>query len=188
MRERVMNLPNFITLLRLLAVPAIAWLISNAHWPAACWLFLAAALSDGIDGFLARSLNQMTALGAALDTVTDKALGLTTLVLLTQGGAIPLWVALAILLRDTVIVLGALSYRSLAGHLEIHPTWLGKAHIFVEFALLALVLGNLAGMIQLGGWRLPLFVFVFAIALASGIQYVWIWGRKVRRERLQITE
>ena len=183
MSERNLNIPNAITLLRLLAVPVVAWLILEARWEAACWLFLAAALSDGIDGLLARWLRQTTALGAVLDAVADKALGLTTLLMLTQSGVIPWWVTLAILVRDTVIVLGALSYRGLAGHLEIHPTWLGKTHIFVEFALLALVLGHAAKLIDLGIWQIPLFGIVFAIAAASGIQYVWIWSGKARRER-----
>lgn len=184
MSERVLNLPNAITLLRIVAVPVVSWLILHERWEAACWLFLAAAVSDGIDGLLARWLDQLTQLGAALDTVADKALGMVTLVMLTQAGAIPLWVTLAILLRDSVIVLGALSYRGLAGHLEIHPTWLGKTHMFAEFSLLALVLGGLAGLLALDGWRLPLFVTVFAIATASGAQYVWIWGAKARRERV----
>src|SRR5512143_3676647 len=140
MSARVFNLPNVITLLRLAAVPVVAWLIQQQRWEAACWVFLAAAVSDGVDGLLARWLHQMTALGAALDTVADKALGVVTLVMLTLGNVIPLWVTLAILLRDTVIVLGALSYRGVAGHLEIHPTWLGKIHMFAEFTLLALVL------------------------------------------------
>ncbi len=183
MSERVFNLPNVITLLRLAAVPVVGWLILNERWDAACWLFLAAAISDGIDGFLARWLNQMTALGAALDSVADKALGVVTLVMLTLEEAIPMWVTLAILLRDTVIVLGALSYRGLAGHLDIHPTWLGKTHMFAEFTLLALVLGGLAGLVVLEDWRLPLFAIVFGIAVASGVQYVWIWGAKARRER-----
>jgi cardiolipin synthase len=183
MSERVFNLPNVITLLRIAAVPVVGWLILQQRWEAACWLFLAAAVSDGIDGVLARWLNQLTQLGAALDTIADKALGVVTLVMLTQAGAIPLWVTLAILLRDSVIVLGALSYRGLAGHLEIHPTWLGKTHMFAEFSLLALVLGGLAGLLALDGWRLPLFVTVFVIAVASGMQYVWVWGAKARRER-----
>ncbi|MDO9387805.1 MAG: CDP-alcohol phosphatidyltransferase family protein [Thiobacillus sp.] len=184
MSERVLNLPNAITLLRIAAVPVVGWLILQQRWEAACWLFLAAAISDGIDGLLARWLDQLTQLGAALDTVADKALGVVTLVMLTQAGAIPLWVTLAILLRDSVIVLGALSYRGLAGHLEIHPTWLGKTHMFAEFSLLALVLGGLAGLLALDDWRLPLFVTVFIIATASGMQYVWIWGAKARRERV----
>ena len=98
MSERVFTLPNVITLLRIAAVPGVAWLITQQKWEAACWLFLAAAVSDGIDGFLARWLRQMTQLGAALDTVADKALGVVTLVTLTQAEAIPLWVTVAILL------------------------------------------------------------------------------------------
>lgn len=185
MRERVLNLPNIITLLRLAAVPVIAWLILQQRWEAASWLFLAAAVSDGIDGLLARWLNQMTQLGAALDTIADKALGVVTLVLLTQVGAIPLWVTLAILLRDSIIVLGALSYRGLAGHLEIHPTWLGKIHVFAEFALLALVLANLGKIWVVEAWLSVLFAAVFVIAVISGVQYVWIWSAKARRARAE---
>jgi len=184
MSERIFNLPNVITLLRLAAVPVVAWLILQQNWVAACWLFLAAAVSDGVDGLLARWLNQMTQLGAALDSIADKALGVVTLVMLTLEEAIPMWVTLAILLRDTIIVLGALSYRGLAGHLEIHPTWLGKTHMFAEFTLLALVLGGLAGLLALDSWLVPLFLTVFFIAIASGAQYVWIWSAKARRERL----
>lgn len=183
MSERIFNLPNIITVLRLAAVPVVAWLILAQRWEAACWLFLAAAVSDGIDGLLARWLDQMTNLGAALDTVADKALAVVTLVMLTQAGAIPLWVTLAILLRDSVIVLGALSYRGLAGHLDIHPTWLGKTHIFAEFSLLTLVLAGLAGLLRLDGWLPPLFAIVFLVAVVSGVQYVWIWSAKARRER-----
>lgn len=183
MSERALNLPNFISMLRLAAVPLVAWLILQQRWEAACWLFLAAAVSDGIDGLLARWLNQMTQLGAALDTVADKALGVVTLVLLTLAEAIPLWVTLAILLRDSIIVLGALSYRGMAGHLEIHPTWLGKTHMFAEFVLLALVLADLARLLNIDAWLTALFVSVFVIAVVSGVQYVWIWGAKARRER-----
>ena len=183
MSERVFNLPNVITLLRLAAVPVVAWLILQQRWEVACWLFLAAAVSDGIDGLLARWLNQMTQLGAALDSVADKALGVVTLVMLTQAGAIPVWVTLAILLRDSIIVLGALSYRGLAGHLEIHPTWLGKTHMFAEFALLTLVLAGLGKLLAVDDWLTFLFASVFAIAVVSGVQYVWIWSAKVRRER-----
>jgi cardiolipin synthase len=162
----------------------VAWLILHRQWDAACWLFLVAALSDGLDGWLARALRQTTQIGAALDTVADKALGVVTLVMLTIEAAIPLGVTLAILLRDTVIVLGALSYRGLAGHLEIHPTRLGKLHMFAEFALLAAVLAVLAEWLQTGIWLSGLFAGVFAVAVISGIQYVWIWSAKARAEKI----
>ncbi|MFO7541684.1 MAG: CDP-alcohol phosphatidyltransferase family protein [Thiobacillus sp.] len=183
MSERILNLPNAISVLRLIAVPVVGWLILHQRWEAACWLFLAAAVSDGLDGLLARWLNQMTQLGAALDSIADKVLGLVTLVMLTQAGAIPLWVTLAILLRDSIIVLGALSYRGLAGHLDIHPTWLGKTHMAAEFILLTLVLAGLAQLLELGDLLLPLFITVFVIAVVSGVQYVWIWSAKARRAR-----
>jgi cardiolipin synthase (CMP-forming) len=183
MSDRVFTVPNVITLLRIAAVPVVAWLIMQQRWEAACWLFLAAAVSDGIDGMLARWLNQMTQLGAALDTVADKALGVVTLVMLTLADAIPLWVTLAILLRDSIIVLGALSYRGMAGHLEIHPTWLGKTHMAAEFALLALVLAGLGDVLDVESWLTVLFAAVFVIAVTSGVQYVWIWSIKARRER-----
>lgn len=184
MSERVVTLPNVISMLRLAAVPVVGWLIFNERWEAACWLFLAAAVSDAIDGLLARWLRQMSRFGAALDSIADKALGLVTLVMLTLEEAIPMWVTLAILVRDTIIMLGALSYRRLAGHIEIHPTWLGKTHMAAEFTLLALVLAELAGLLALEGWLQPLFTVVFAIAVVSGVQYVWIWGAKARRERM----
>ena len=186
MRKSNLNLPNAISLLRLLAVPVVAWLIIQQRWEAACWLFLAAAVSDGIDGLVARWLNQTTPLGAALDTVADKALGVVTLVMLTQAKAIPLWVALVILLRDSIVVLGALSYRGLAGHLEIHPTRLGKTHVFAEFALLALVLAGLGKLLVVDAWLSSLFAVVFVIAVISGVQYVWIWGAKARQERAAV--
>ncbi|MDO9636481.1 MAG: CDP-alcohol phosphatidyltransferase family protein, partial [Thiobacillus sp.] len=63
-------------------------------------------------------------------------------------------------------------------------TWLGKTHMFAEFALLTLVLANLAGLLELADWLPTLFVGVFVIAVVSGVQYVWIWSAKARRERL----
>ena len=178
-----LNLPNAITLLRLLAVPGVAWLLETAQHAAAFWLFLAAALSDGIDGFLARRYGWITPLGALLDTLTDKALGITTLLLLTWQALIPWWVTLAIVLRDAVVVLGALAYRSLAGHLEIQPTWLGKTNTFLEFALLCVVLAQAGVLLPLAGLAKLLFVLVFATTLGSGLHYVVAWTRRYRRER-----
>ena len=137
-----LNLPNLFTGLRLLAAPGVVWFMLEDNWEAAFWLFLAAALTDGIDGWLARRLNQTTALGAALDTVTDKALGLGVLIVLAVLALVPVWITLAIVLRDAVVVLGALAYKGVAGHLEIQPTLLGKTYTFVEFAMLTLVLAT----------------------------------------------
>jgi cardiolipin synthase len=178
MHEKAFNLPNAITGIRLMGVPATIWFMLQGQWAVATWVFLAAALTDGLDGFLARRLKQTTAIGAALDTVTDKALSLSVLVVLLSFERVPIWVALAIIIRDAVIVVGALAYRGMAGHLEIQPTLLGKANTFAEFAMLALVLGHEAGMVPGEAWLYPMFWIVFAATVASGMQYVWIWGKK----------
>lgn len=179
MNEKAFNLPNAITGIRLMGVPAAIWFMLEGQWVIATWVFLVAALTDGLDGFLARRLKQTTAIGAALDTVTDKALSLSVLMVLLSFGLVPVWVALAIVIRDAVIVIGALAYRGMAGHLEIQPTLLGKANTFVEFAMLALVLGHRAGIVPGEIWLQPMFWVVFATTVASGMQYVWIWGKKI---------
>lgn len=184
MQEKAFNLPNSITGIRLMGVPATIWFMLENQWAAATWVFMIAALTDGLDGFLARRLKQTTAIGAALDTVTDKALSLSVLVVLTSFGLVPAWVALAIVVRDAVIVIGALAYRGMAGHLEIQPTLLGKANTFAEFAMLALVLGHQAAILPGDAWLQPMFWVVFATTVASGMQYVWIWGNKARREKV----
>lgn len=176
------NLPNLFTSLRLLAAPGVIWLMLEGYWDGAFWLFLAAALTDGIDGWLARRLNQTTALGATLDTVTDKALGLGVLIVLSTLALVPAWVTLAIVIRDAVVVLGALVYKGVAGHLEIQPTRLGKANTFAEFTMLTLVLGHAAKLLPGEQWLMPMFGLVFATTVASGIQYVWIWSGKARRK------
>ena len=182
MEEKAFNLPNAITGLRLMGVPATIWFVLENQWAVATWCFLVAAATDGLDGYLARRLRQCTAIGAALDTVTDKALCLSVLVVLTSFNLVPLWVALAIVVRDAVIVVGALAYRGMAGHLEIQPTLLGKGNTVAEFGMLALVLGHQAGIVPGQAWVVPMFWLVFATTLASGLQYVWVWGNKARRK------
>lgn len=182
MEEKAFNLPNAITGVRLMCVPAMIWLLLENEWTIASCVFVIASLTDGLDGYLARRLNQRTAIGAALDTVTDKALSLSVLIVLNSFRLVPGWVTLAIVIRDAVVVIGALAYRGMAGHLEIQPTLLGKANTLAEFAMLALVLGHEASLVPGEYWIQPMFLLVFATTLASGLQYVWIWGRKARSE------
>lgn len=181
MREPVLNLPNTLTLLRLAAVPGVAWMIQTARWDAALGLFLAAALTDGLDGWVARRWRLVTKLGAALDTVADKALGLVTLVLLAQADAIPLWVAVAVLARDSLVVAGALTWRGVIGPLQIQPTWLGKTHTAAEFVMLTLALAVAGGHFAVEPLEVAAYLSVAALALGSALQYVWLWSAKARR-------
>ena len=88
-----------------------------------------------------------------------------------------------IVVGDIVIVLGALAYRTALGHLDIAPTRLSKLNTFIEFTVLLLVMAAAAGWVDAGTWMPTVFLIVLATVVASGAQYVWLWGRKAIAER-----
>ncbi|MEQ1666862.1 MAG: CDP-alcohol phosphatidyltransferase family protein [Sulfuriferula sp.] len=175
------NLPNMISLLRLLLVPVVIYLLVQSNYGYALAVFLLASVSDGVDGWIARHYHLQTKFGALMDPVADKLIILSCLLMLTWQGLIPLWLALFMLIRDMVIVFGAFIYQRVTGSVEITPTLMGKTHIFLEFSLLCLVLAHAAAIVTVTSW-LPLFMLVAATAVLSGVQYVWIWGRRAARQ------
>ena len=136
-----------------------------------------AALSDLADGYIARRFAMVSRLGALLDPVADKLNMFVSTVLLAWQGLIPLWLAAAIVGRDIVIVGGAIAWRFARGALTIKPTYLSKVNTVLEFAVLVLVMAVAAGWIESGAWLDTMFVIVLATVVASGAQYVWLWGR-----------
>lgn len=175
--------PNAITLFRLVLVPATAWLLLESRYSAALWAFVTAAVSDLVDGALARRYRLQSALGAWLDPTADKLIMLTVTVLLAAAGLLPLWLAVAVVARDVVIASGAMAYRYLVGHVEMAPTRLSKLNTALEFAVLALVLASAAGLLERGRWLDVLFVVLATTVALSGAQYVWTWGRKAAARR-----
>ena len=159
----------------------LAWsLVRHEHGIAAS-IFLVIAASDWVDGFIARRFHATSRLGAALDPVADKlSMFIATLILAMQH-LLPFWLAAAIIARDVIIVLGAAAYRAVVGSIEFTPTWLSKANTALEFALLLAVMASAAGWIPGERWQQPAFAIVFASVVASGAQYVWLWGRKALR-------
>ncbi len=178
----VWNAPNVLTLLRVLAAPLLAYFLMRGYYEYALYTFVLAAITDALDGFIARRFNLYTEFGAALDPLADKLITLTCLVILTFQGWVPLWLTLAIVVRDTVIVAGAFSYHHLFGEVDIHPTWLGKFHTFAAFALFIVVLTHTARLIDASDWLTASFVAVLTTTLASLAQYVVLWGRKAALE------
>jgi len=178
----VWNAPNVLTLLRVLAAPLLAYFLMRGYYEYALYTFVLAAITDALDGFIARRFNLYTEFGAALDPLADKLITLTCLVILTFQGWVPLWLTLAIVVRDTVIVAGAFSYHHLFGEVDIHPTWLGKFHTFAAFALFIVVLAHAAQIFDASDWLTASFVAVLTTTLASLAQYVVLWGRKAALE------
>ena len=180
---RMLNVPNIITLVRLGLVPAMAYYLADEAYEIALPIFLVAALSDLADGYIARRFKLVSTLGATLDPVADKLAMLVATVLLALKMLLPIWLAIAIVARDIVIVSGALVYRLARGRLDIAPTRLSKINTFIEFTVLLLVMAAGAGWIETGVWMPTVFSIVFMTVVASGVQYVWLWGRKALTRR-----
>jgi cardiolipin synthase len=176
------HLPNLITFLRLALVPAVAYALFVRAYDAALPLFLVAALSDTADGYIARRFHVTSRLGAALDPIADKLSMLAATLVLAWQELVPLWLAAAIVVRDVVIVVGALAYRAALGHLDIAPTLLSKLNTVVEFTLLLVVMAGAAGWIDVDRWIGPAFALTGVTVIGSGVQYVWLWGRKAWRQ------
>ena len=168
--------------MRFALIPVTAWLLWQGVYGVALLVFLAAAVSDFVDGVIARAFNQTSRIGAALDPVADKLNMFVATVMLAWQGLLPLWLALAIVLRDVVIVTGALVYRAKLGHIEIAPTMLSKVNTFIEFGVLLIVMAHAASWFDAAAWLPAVFTLVLATVLASGAQYVWIWGWKAASE------
>lgn len=186
------QLPNLITIARMLAVLPLLWWLRQGEYRPALAIALIAGLSDGIDGWLAKRYGWRTWLGSVLDPIADKLLLDSSFVglWLAHGPgfehAAPLWLVLLVLARDAVIVTGASAYHFLIGPLKGQPTLLSK---FTTVAQILLVLALLCGL----AWRpLPADMtataiwVVAALTLASGLDYVIRWSLKTRhalRER-----
>lgn len=137
----MVTIPNMITLLRLLLVPAVilALLTGRMEWALAG--FLVAGVSDAVDGFIARKFNQRSELGAYLDPMADKLLLVSVFVVLGYMGELPLWLVVAAVSRDALIVGAVLLSTIMAHPVAVKPLVVSKANTAVQIVLAAFVLG-----------------------------------------------
>ncbi len=177
------NIPTIITIVRLLLAPVVAYLIIAGNYAAASAVFVAAALSDVVDGAIARRFCLVSELGARLDAIADKVLVLSTALILAWEGLLPLWLAAAIVIRDAVILSGAIAYRVMVGHVEMAPSLLSKLNTALEFGAVTAVMVDASGILDLAAWLPAAFAAVFLTIVLSGAQYVWVWSRKAASAR-----
>lgn len=127
--SREFNIPNFLSILRLVLVPVFLYLLLDGQNVAALLVLVLASASDWFDGFIARKFNQVTNLGVVLDPLADRLYIFATLIGLTINGNIPVWLATVVIARDVLLLVG---YPVLASHgygpLPVH--FLGKAATF----------------------------------------------------------
>jgi cardiolipin synthase len=178
-------LPNAISLLRIALIAPILQAILNGRYDLALILFIVAGFSDGLDGYLTKTFNWHTRLGAMLDPVADKLLVAGCFVTLASGELIPVWLAILVVFRDVVIIGGATAYHLLIRPVEGEPTRVSKLNTFFELFLVLFVLSR-AGF----GWPdrntiMVLGAAVFVTVVISGIDYVWSWTQRARRNARQ---
>jgi len=175
------DIPNILTILRILLVAPIVVLMLKERYATAMALFAVAGISDGLDGYLAKRNGWVTRLGSFLDPLADKILLVCCYVTLGWNGLLPVWIVALVLGRDVVISAGALAFRMLIGRFDAEPTMLSKTNTFAQIVLVLLVVFD-----QLFEWSArdlvdPMIYLVALTTLSSGVGYVWAWGRRAHR-------
>jgi len=171
-----LNLPNLITLARLLSVPLAIWLIFDGRYGTAFWVFIGAGVSDALDGYVAKRFNRRTRLGALLDPAADKALLAGVYVSLWLVGQLPFWLVGLVILRDLLIVIGFVVIHTTASPKQFDPIYISKINTLVQLILIGFVLAQ-----GLGIEAEPVkFLLIAAAALTtvlSGLSYLARWAR-----------
>ena len=163
-RRDWLTIPNLITIGRIGMVPVFVALSLTGHTVAALWTFIVAAASDGIDGLLARLLDQRSHLGGILDPVADKALVLSALLVLVFTGKLPWWLLALVVLRDGWMVIGALMVRRKRLEIPTAPSRVGK---YATLGLLTAVVLALVG--QAVGKSPMLEAYTAVVGLLTGL-------------------
>lgn len=172
-----MNLPNLITIGRILLVPVTVWLIVSEAYGFAWLAFVVAGISDGVDGYLARRFNQRSELGAYLDPLADKALMVSIYVTLGFQGVLPAWLVILVVSRDVLIV-GAVMLASVLGRpMQMVPLMLSKVNTAGQIVFAALVLGVRALEINVAPLWTAGMAVVGLLTAASGAMYLREWAR-----------
>jgi cardiolipin synthase len=172
-----LSIPNLITLGRILLVPVVVWAISSGAMWAAFVLFLAAGVSDAVDGYLAKRFNMTTVLGAYLDPLADKALIVSIYVTLGISGVIPHWLVILVVSRDILIVGGVMLSWLVGSPMKVKPLLVSKLNTVAQIAFACVVLGSLGFGIETGILTLVLMGLVAALTLMSVAAYVAEWVR-----------
>lgn len=172
------HLPNLICLIRIALIWPIATALANGDYRLALWLFGAAAVSDGLDGYLAKRFNWTSELGKVLDPLADKLLLVTVFIELAWLEVIPWWLSAAVVARDVMIGLGALTYRLWFGPLRGRPTVLSKINTAVQLLYVLLVTFSSAAALPLRDVLEAGVALTLITTVLSGLDYVARFTRR----------
>jgi cardiolipin synthase (CMP-forming) len=171
------QIPNVISVFRILLVIPIIVLMLREEYAQALILFAVAGVSDGLDGFLAKRFQWQTWIGGVLDPLADKVLLVSTFLALGWLGRLPWWLVGLVFLRDLVIVAGALIYHYRIGKVNAEPTIISKVNTFMQ--ILLVLVAMLAQIFALPAPLVTILIYLVAVTtVISGLDYVIKWGRR----------
>jgi len=176
-RVNIANIPNIITLGRIILVPIVVWAIASNQMEIAFAVFIVAGVSDAVDGFLAKRFNMTSDLGALLDPLADKALLVSIYIALGIWGAIPRWIVILVVSRDIMIVTAVIVSWLFDKPVQMKPLMVSKLNTAAQVAFAALVLGSLGFGFQLYPYDYILMALVTVFTLVSVSLYLVEWIR-----------
>jgi len=175
------NLPNLVTLARMLMTPLAVMMIISQRFLPAFLIFILAGVSDAIDGFIAKNFELRTELGAYLDPLADKALLISIYVSLAIYADLPAWIAVTVVSRDVMILFAVLVSWLLDKPVEIRPVWVSKFNTVAQIALAGFALGVRAYGLDPQPAQTYLEWAVAATTVASGGVYIAQWLNHMSR-------
>ena len=174
-----MNIPNSLTILRILLIPVYVGFMTYGRYGAALVTFLCAGVTDALDGLIARKTNQRTKLGEILDPLADKLLLTSAFLTLAVLHRVPSWVVILVVSRDVILLLGTAVAHVTNLSIDITPTWLGKGTTLFQLADV--------GLVVFAAWHgsqerilFPLLVLMVLFTLASGLHYLYRGYRRTQ--------
>ena len=174
-----MNIPNFISLARLIAVPLIVYLILQASYGWAFWMFVLAGVSDALDGYLAKRMDQVSNLGSYLDPIADKSLLVGVYLTLGLQGLIDDLVVILVVFRDLMIVGGVVMLFIFRNHTKVEPILVSKFNTGAQLLLVTVVLAEAGNGFSIPMLDQTLSQLVIATTILSGGWYLVRWGRQM---------
>jgi cardiolipin synthase len=175
---KLRHIPNILTAFRLLLVPPVVVLMLKDEFMPALVLFAVAGFSDAVDGFLARRYNWTSRIGGLMDPLADKLLMVSSYLTLGWLGLLPVWLVALVIVRDLVIVTGAVIYNARIEQVEATPSVVSKLNTLAQILLVLSVLFSQAFVALPGWWIDGLIYGVLVTIIWSGAGYVWTWGRR----------
>jgi cardiolipin synthase len=168
----LLNVPNSLTIFRILLVPVFVGLLLYEHYDIALLTLLIAALTDVLDGMIARMTDQRTRLGEYLDPLADKLLLMSAIITLSVLHFIPIWAVIVVVSRDAILLTGTLVANLTETHIDISPTILGKGTAFAQICYIIATMLSVTGRVSLALVEPFLWVMV-ALTVGSGVHYLF---------------